>query len=190
MNKHFNPKGLRQWMEQLADWMLLNPGAALKDAASYFNVTPGYISMVKNSDVFKLYWEQRTAEFRSEVNKVAVDSMSSVSEKTTTMTELALDHLIDKVDRTGRAMDVVQLQNIAELGLKSLGYGANKNSAAPSVNVVVNTGAVSRDELERARQRMREAHGVLPSPLPDAGGLPSPLVPAQLDVEDAETVES
>lgn len=183
MNKHFNPRNLKEWMELLADWLLLNPGAPLKDAAKHFNVTPGYISMVKNSDVFKLYWEQRTVEFRKEVNLVAVEAMSGIQQRSTTMTELALDHLISKVDTIGTIMEVEQLQSIAELGLKSLGYGANKNSAAPGVNVTINAGVVGRDELERARQRMREVHGVLPTALPASGGSASPstLISAHVD---------
>lgn len=143
------------WHEQLADWMLANPEKTLGEAAKHFDISQAWLSVVKNSDSFKDYWAKRRSVIEAGV-------AGSIVDKTCAMTELALDRMLEKMENMGDALSIKQLQSIADMGLKRMGYGASKNTPAPVVNV--NLGSVDPAGLERARQLMQAHHGVLADP--------------------------
>lgn len=139
------------WHERLADWMLANPDRTLGEAAREFNCSQAWISIIKNSDSFRIYWELRSTAVSEEVESRTAGTIVGIKEKTAALTELALDQLNARVERNGVVMPVGELLDIAQVGLKSLGYGANKTAAPAAVNV--NIGLVDQATLQKARER-------------------------------------
>src|SRR5262245_9032406 len=50
------------WYDHLVDWMLCNPGATYKDIGRAFNRSPGTVSLILSSDLFRARYAQRKAE--------------------------------------------------------------------------------------------------------------------------------
>lgn len=177
-------KRVNWWHERLADWMLANPGARLTDAAKYFNKTLTWVSIVKNSDAFKHYYAARSASYSTKVEDGSVLMIMGVAEKNAALAELALDNLIDRVSTQGCLLSVEQLSEIADAGLKRMGYGANKNSQPPQIQVGVSV-AVDREDLARAREKVHLAYGVQANvELAQAGSSAEPLaIEAQKQIE-------
>jgi len=146
-------KNVNWWHERLADWLIVNPHKTLKEASQYFSCSQSWISILKNSDSFQLYFKKRSEQYSQEVT-------SGVSEKMGAMTEMALDKLNEKLQLQGDAMPVETLLSIADTGLKRMGYSASKNSHAPVVNVGVTIAAVDRRALEEARAMVNSKFGV------------------------------
>jgi hypothetical protein len=72
--------------------------------------------------------------------------------------ELALDELAERLELEAKVMPVKQLQDLAEMGLKTAGYGARASDPSPTVNV--NVGLVSPEALERARELANKKFGI------------------------------
>lgn len=139
------------WHEQLATWMFANPDGRLADAARYFDKSISWISIVKNSDAFKLYYANRSDQAFGGV-------LGDINQKTAAMTEIALDAINEKLERESSFLPLPSLLEIADTGLKRMGYGAKLPSQQPlNVNVGV---VISQDELSKARAKMLVAHNV------------------------------
>lgn len=152
-------KKVSWWMERFADWMIANPDKFLKDAARELNVSQSWLSIVKNSDAFKSYWTSRSEEASGVI-------LTSIREKLTATTEMALDALNEKLAIEAPHLSRAELLEIAEKGLDKLGYGASKSIPAPVVNVQNIT--VSSHDLAEARRKIHEMSGqqnVNPIPL-------------------------
>lgn len=172
-------KRMNPFHKQLALYLIANPSAKLPVLAKHFKKTQTWISIVKNSDAFKVYYQ-------SLVNR-QLDNLDPILQNTQAMTELALDAMNQKLETIGTDLSVTELKEIADMGLKRLGFGAptiNKPS-----NTIINnshtTVVVDRGELESARKRMAEAYGVVSSPKQIAA--PSPRSSSAVD--EAEVVE-
>lgn len=173
---------VNHWHKQLALYLIANPTARLPEVASHFEVTPSYISILRNSDAFKAYYD-------SLVDKQLMGPCGDVVSLTAGMTALALERINQKLDTIGDVMPVGDLVQIAETGLKRLGYGANKNSPAPTVAVNVGV-VVPRSELADARRLMEEAHGAgsssikqLSAPQPASGDQEALAAPVSVTVQ-------
>lgn len=147
-------KKVSWWHERLADWMIAHPDRTLGEAAKYFNVTPTWLSVIKNSDAFRDYWASRSAEASSYM-------LADIKDKTLLVTEMALDRLIDRVNTTGDVMPPDLLLDVAKTGLKSLGYGVTPAAPAAGSNVNIQLN-VTPGALETARQKMQATFGVQP----------------------------
>lgn len=143
---------VNSWHEQLATYMVAHPTSTLAEAAAFFKVSPSYISIVRNSDAFKAYYKDR-------MDGLFHSTCGEIYGQTTAMTSIALEKLNRKLETIGDTLSVGELKEIADTGLKRLGFGADKRSPAPSVNINVGV-VVSRDDLEKARRKMAEVHGV------------------------------
>lgn len=176
-------KTIGWWHERLADWMLANPHLTLGDAAKHFEVSRSWLSIVKNSDCFKIYWATRSGEFSGVLTEKVTDSIMDLRNKTAAVTELALDELSRRLDGAPEAIPTDTLLDVSQMGLKALGYGAKAASASPTVNVNISTGLVSADDLAKARQRALEGYGL------NAESTKLETKPTQ-NVIDAEVVES
>lgn len=140
------------WHERLADWMITNPDKFLYDAAKFFNCSAATISIIKNSDSFKEYWAQRSAEAGS---MVAAD----VKDRLLAVTEVALENISNKMEREGSMMDSKELVDISNMGLKNMGY-----SGKGAEQVVVHKHQIDAEALEKARARMKTAYGLEAEP--------------------------
>lgn len=163
------------WHQRLADWMLTNPDKNIKDAAIVFDCHLQTLYMIKNSDSFKLYFQQRSNELTEGMRGEMVATFCELPEKLGALADMTLDALSDRVATKGRDIGVQELNSLADMTLKRLGYGAAK---AGDTNVTVNNLSVPAEAVARARARMEAAskpQALLP-PLaaepPKEGGLP------------------
>lgn len=175
-------KTIGWWHERLADWMLANPHLTLGDAAKHFDVSRSWLSIVKNSDCFKIYWATRSDNFNDVLTEKVTDSIIDLRTKTAAVTELALDELSRRLDGAPEAVSMDTLLDISQMGLKSLGYGAKAAAASPTVNVNISTGLVSAEDLAKARQRALEGYGV-------NGAAPAEVATSTQKVIEGELVE-
>jgi hypothetical protein len=158
MAQSIQVKKIGWWHERLADWMVANPEKQLGDAAKHFDCTRAWLSIVKNSDCFKIYWATRSGDFSNALNDKAVDTIMGVKEKVGAVTELALDEIARRLDTQGEVMSTDTLLDITSMGVKSLGYGAKASTPSPTVNV--NVGLVSSEALAKARERAQMTFGL------------------------------
>jgi hypothetical protein len=154
------------WHERLAEWMLANPEKFIKDAAKEFQTSASYLYQIKNSDAFKIYWQEVSKGVKDDVKKAVVEGAGSLTGRAAAVSTQALDALAVRLDLQAQVMPVDTLIDISNLGLKSLGYAASKNNSAPSVTVNVN--AVDPTALARARERMRQQFGLNSEPANEA----------------------
>ncbi len=149
---------LEPWHHDLIDWMLQIPAASGRECAQKFGVSAVWISIVKNSPVFRTEFERRR-EIISQA--VATDIIGRAS----ALAELSLDVLHERIRKGGDTMPLVEMRDITAMALKALGFGAAKTPplGVSAVNVQVNV--VDQETLERARERMRQL-GRVREPVP------------------------
>lgn len=142
----------------------MNPHKTKGDCAKFFNVSNQWLYVLTQSDVFKVLYEERRKKHSAMVS-------TSVIEKTSALTEMALDKLMDRVVETGDSMTPNFLKDVAAMGLDKLGYGGKAAAPpiAPPVQVQVNV--VSSDQLAEARARMINKGRELASLDPPKGSL-------------------
>lgn len=179
------PKSHNWWYDRLCDWLLANPEKTLGDAAKEFNVTQSWLSVIKNSDSFKAYYAERSAAYSKELQSASVATLVGVKEKTAAAAETALDEIQNRLETMGAVMPFSQLLDIAKLNLATSGYTAQSKGPVQQVNV--NIGTVGRDELERARERMRQVGGAAPTALPAESR--SPLAISLVSASPVEDLE-
>lgn len=160
MAQSLQVKNISWWHERFADWMLANPELTLGDAAKHFNCTRTHLSIIKNSDAFKIYWATRSGDFSNALVDKATDTILNLKDKAAAVTELALDELNRRIELAPEAIGMDTLIDISQMGLKSLGYGAKAAQQSPTVNVNIATGLVSAEDLAKARARALESYGV------------------------------
>ncbi len=140
---------LEPWHHDLIDSMLANPERSGREAAAHFGVSPVWISIVKNSEVFRAEFERRR-EMISQA--VAADIVG----RATALAELSLDTMTERFERDRDSMPMRELIDGAAMALKALGFGAGKRSPSGASSVKVQVNMVDRELLERARERMRQ----------------------------------
>ena len=165
----WNPKTIAWWHEQLADWMLLNPDRTIRDAAKVFNVGENYLYLLKNSDSFKAYWEFRRKQQVEKIGDVQIKNLSGgIAEKVNAMADMALDQILDQLDKNGKMQGANlppiiphdSLRSTVDMALKKLGYGLPQVSgASPISNTQVNV-TINAETLAAAREKMKQLHGV------------------------------
>jgi hypothetical protein len=168
----YNPKSISWWHEHLADWMIMNPDRDIRDAAMIFSCSVNYLYMLKNSDSFKEYWAFRRKQVSAAVEGKTVENLGGLHEKISAVADMALDQLLEQLDKNGLAqragaplLDHDDLRGTADMALKKLGYGIPAQGAGGSspqltqVNV-----SIDASLLASAREKMKQLHGVEPSP--------------------------
>lgn len=168
MAKSFNPKTVSWWHEQLADWMLLNPDRSIKEAAIVFDVGVNYLYLLKNSDTFKEYWNQRRAAREAKLDDNVGEMLGTVQNKVSAVADIALDQLLEQLEKNQAAQSAGapiithdELRSTADMALKKLGYGlpAPGNGASPVQNTQINV-SIDAGMLSEAREKMKKLHGV------------------------------
>lgn len=138
----------------MADLMLLNPSMKLSELSEELGKSPNWISLIRNSDAFKAYFEYRRKEFNQEQAARITGSLNEVAAK-------ALEIVVSRLDKGNGA--AVPLELAADIGMKALdrlGYGSKGSGAAVNVNINQNNGqngvvALDAAELRAARDRIR-----------------------------------
>ena len=167
MSQSVQLKNVNWWHEAIIDWMLSNPEKKLRDCAEHFQVTQSWLSVIKNSDCFKALWEARRSGYSHHVDQ-------TLSEKLSTVAELALDAQMDKLESMGPLMEMDDLRKVGSDAIKALGYGKTSsvqiNSDGGNVNVVqvdASTLAEARSRIAARSQRLaKENDNVVALPAP------------------------
>ena len=164
--------------KQLALYMIAHPGAKLSELSKHFSKTPAWISIIRNSDAFKVYYQTLVER--------QLDTLDPILQNTQSMTDLALEKINNKLSDIGDQLSITELKEVADMGLKRLGYGANIGAKAPTTVNIHGQGmvVVDRGELESARQRIAEAHGVGSSPKQLAAPALTPVLPSQKGADE------
>ena len=137
--------------EALADIMLTEPELKLYEIAQRLGISLAWLSIVKNSDVFKDYWTIR--------RQAHADGLTAgIKEKAAAITELSLDIMLEDLTEqitSGKVLPAVARENV-ELLTKRFGFdGMQTPQAGPTTQVNLNFGLVSTEALAAARDRMR-----------------------------------
>lgn len=109
--------------EGILRWLIAHPDRPLRDCAQEFGVTQSWLSVVINSDLFRV----RLAELQQDHT---LRLAQTLEEKLATAADLALEKLIIELETT---QDSNYILSAADKLLKSKGFGAK--AAAPSVQV-------------------------------------------------------
>ena len=142
---------MRAWHEELLEFLLAHPRASLAEISIYFNATPSWISIVKNSDAFQEMWAQRRNEH---FNRVSIN----VSERITALAEVTVDALTVKMEKAIQTdtATIDQLKEVGDMALKALGFGAKHNNSISIQNNATTANVfVDKATLERAREARR-----------------------------------
>ena len=139
-------KKVNWWHKSLVDWELANPHAKLNDCAEAFRMSASYLSIVRNSDVYIEYANERRAEHNALVSE-------SVIEKVEKVAGLSLDVLNERIEKERDEIGLGMVKDTADLALKALGFGSRNNGGGGG-GVQIIMGA-SPEAIERARTRMK-----------------------------------
>lgn len=156
----------RWWYDGIIDWMIANPGRKLYECAEHFGKGQSTISLIVNSDAFKMRLAERRKEFEH-IHDAAIIG------KTTEVALRALDIMLDQMDKKRDKIPLREANEIAVSALKRLGYGEKPGT---TVNIGQGAGAtvvqISRETLEASRSAIRQVQEQ-----------------RLLDVQDAELVD-
>lgn len=133
-------RGVNRWHEQLADWLIANPGRTQNEAARHFDVTAAWLSSVVNSDAFQDHYKRKAANHSEAL-------LLGIREQTAGVAAQGLAELGRRMENP-RAMPVAEVLAITDTMLKHA-KPADAGSR-PSTLLVV-----SKEDLELARQEMR-----------------------------------
>lgn len=140
-------KKVSWWHQSIVDWELANPHRSMGDCAEFFDVTPAWLSTVRNSDAFRAYAARRRNEHNDNVSQGVIGKVEKLA-------ELSMEVLSERIVAERRTIGLEGLKDTAEMALKALGFGQAKgNAAGATTNVQVNV--VDAQALAIARERMR-----------------------------------
>lgn len=165
-------KKVSYWHESIVDWELQNPDKSMGDCALYFNVTEAWLSVIRNSDIFKEYSALRRGEHNENVSMSVIDRAEAVA-------DVSLEVLEERIRNERRSIGLGIVNDTAAMALKALGFGQKQDSRAPNTQVNIVLGA-DPELLARAREKMRLANA---HSEPAAVGAPRG---PQLEEENAE----
>lgn len=173
-------RGLNYFHEALADYLLINPGATLKEISTYFGYTPSWICQVINNDMFQAYLSDR----RQALN---VSVAQSLPEKMKDADHLAVERLAKIVAET---TDEKVAVDAADKILHRFGYAPNAKTGAQQQGGVFNQQNnfyLAPGDLAAAREKLVEVHNA-ETVQGGAGSAPSevPALPATVHKEEKE----
>lgn len=146
-------KRINWWHERFIDWLIANPNKHIREAAVEFGVTPQWLYMLKNTDMFQDEWRRRSRAHSEALT-------GTIRDKAFALAEMAIDGATARVQEqlahgvltTREALDIV------EVTMRRFGYGEGKGAggaAGAPANVTINLGLLSPDQIAQARARLR-----------------------------------
>lgn len=146
-------KDLNHTHEGILRWLIANPDRPLRECAAVMGVTQAWLSVIINSDLFRVRLDELQREYTFSVTQ-------SLEEKLTTAADIALDRLITELEKTTDSEFVL---SAADKLLKSKGFGAKASAAPVQVNnyniqgVDASFLSAQREVLTKAAQVENEA---------------------------------
>lgn len=144
-------KGLNYFHEALADYLLINPGATLREIGGHFAYTPAWICTVINSDMFKGYLAGRRADIRITVAE-------SLPQKLEAAAHLATERVIEILES---AEDSDTVLDAFDKIMHRAGYAPNAKGAQQPQGPQMqqnNVFFINQGDLAAAREVLVNAH--------------------------------
>ena len=162
-------KKISWWHNSIIEWMLANPESKLYECAEFFDVTPGWLSSIISSDIFKEEYKRRLGEHQTMMTE-------GIAEKIHGAAHITLDLLTERLMEDSGNLTFTQLQNCMDTTLKLAGFG-QKQSAPLNVNVNgdgnvtvqqvdATTLAKARENLDRVQEDNKVGESSENKPLP------------------------
>lgn len=155
----------RWWYSSIAEWMLANPGRALKYAARCeggpIDAAVVTIRMIAATDLFRAHLNKRKAEFREHHDY-------AITRRSMELHDLTSELLIESLNAKRDKVPIETLMTLRTDALEALGYGGKQpvvqvNNVDQRVQV-----AVTPALLEEARAAIRHAEQRAPQLTIDA----------------------
>lgn len=174
-NSQYQVEKVSPWHKLIFDWEIEHPGLGVVECAEHFNVTPGWMSTVRNSDCYLEYAARLRNNHHSNVSK-------SVLEQVEGLASVSLEVLEERINTERKSIGLGIVNDSAALALKAMGFGQKADRGGNNTQVNIVLGSAGKEVLERAREKMRtvNAHRE-PDPV---GALPPP--PPMFNNEDAD----
>lgn len=142
----------------IAEYLLQNPSARLKDVAAAMGMSPSWVSIVTNSELFREYLRQRSRE-------VGDATFISLQEKVQGIAHRAVEKLGEALDSSQDPAFILAAadKTLQRLGMGGTGVHVNVDARNQSVTAVQN---VSSEVVSEARRKIYELAGATANPLP------------------------
>lgn len=98
--------------DAIMTFLVANPDMKRGDIARHFGVSPSWLSVIVNSDIFQAKLKERQDEFFS-------TSLAPIREKLDTLAHLAIDTMIERVEVENNTSEV---REMAKMALDRLGF--------------------------------------------------------------------
>lgn len=155
--------------DAMIDLMLMDPSITQDALAEYFGYSPGWISLMKNSDAFQARYAQRRQEL---VDPVV---MATIEKNLEGMASRSMDILRQKLDRPAEEVPDNLALRALEISTKALGYGAKQQQPPVQVNMDIHLEQLAGNLTHLLAAKKVEAV---------AGSAASILSQASIDMED------
>lgn len=170
------------WHKLIFDWELEHPGESVEACAAHFNVTPGWMSTVRNSDCYLEYAARLRNNHHASVSKNVLEQIEGLA-------HVSLEVLEERIKKERLSIGLNIVNDSAAMALKAMGFGAKDTGRGNNTQINVILGGADKDVLERARAKLRtvNAHrepdpvGALPAPEPTPTPTPVPAPPVTID---------
>lgn len=123
----YHRKKMLWYFDQIIDYIMANPGARPAELAKHVNRSPGTISAIVNSDMFK-------ARFQSRREAYAKDHDFAIMGRNVALAERSMDLILEVLEKKKDQVPLGQLLQIQSSALDRLGYSVQRE---PSVSVSV-----------------------------------------------------
>lgn len=140
----WEPQRMKPWHEQVADFIIAQPQASLKDVAAFFEVTPTFIYMLTGSDMFR-------AHLRKKQDAVSQGIIFDTKEKLQGLCHMAIDDIAERLaakTASERLVTDTFSRTLSALGFDG-GGGAAVGGGNTHIQVVVGAQALV-DAREKA----------------------------------------
>lgn len=155
------------WHKLIFDWEIEHPGASVEACAAHFNVTPGWMSTVRNSDCYLEYAARLRNNHHNNVSKNVLEQIEELA-------HVSLEVLEERINKERLSIGLSIVNDSAAMALKAMGFGAKDTGRGNNTQINLILNGADKGVLERAREKMRtvNAHrepapvGALPAPAP------------------------
>lgn len=142
-------KKVNWWHEAIFEWMISNPSSSLGEAATFFEVTQSWLSVIINSDVFKEKLAERRCEHFQHVSR-------TVAERVNGLAELSLDVLEERIESERKTIGLGLVRETADMALKASGYIGPKSDGKSRGDTYIGNIQISSDVLKESRALMNK----------------------------------
>ena len=147
VQQKYQIENVKEWHKDIFNWEIQHPGEKMAICAMHFGVSASWISIIKNSDIYREYAARQRGDHNERVSKSVIEGVEEVA-------KVSLDVLQTRISAERESIGLGIVNDAASMALKALGFGAKSSGRdVPAVNI--NLGVVDPELLNRAREKMR-----------------------------------